>query len=112
MSRLLLYNGTILTQAENVAADSIAVEGRAIIAVGKRLDNDPDFKTFAKYDLKRNWIIENHGVDPDIEVEYPPEIVYKGGDPQIDRAVQELMNKITTAPRTLPQPPPVPPEKR
>ena len=82
---------------------------------GHRPFTDGGFMTtpeFAKYDLKRNWIIENHGVDPDIDVDYPPEIVYKGGDPQIDRAVQELMKKIETAPKKLPQPPPNPPEKR
>jgi tricorn protease len=67
---------------------------------------------FAKYDVERNWIIENHGVDPDIEVEYPPDIVYKGGDPQIDRAVQEIMKQINAAPKSLPQPPSVPPDKR
>ncbi len=82
---------------------------------GHRPFTDGGFMTtpeFAKYDLKRNWIIENHGVEPDIDVEYPPEIVYKGGDPQIDRAVLELMKKIETAPRKLPEPPPNPPEKR
>jgi tricorn protease len=71
--------------------------------------NTPEF---AKYDLDRNWIIENRGVDPDIDVEYPPEIVYKGGDPQIDRAVQEIMKQITAAPKQLPPPPATPPEKR
>lgn len=71
--------------------------------------NTPEF---AKYDLERNWIIENRGVDPDIEVEYPPEIVYKGGDPQIDRAVEEIMKQINAAPKSLPTPPSVPPNKR
>lgn len=71
--------------------------------------NTPEF---AKYDFDRKWIIENHGVDPDIVVDYPPEIVYKGGDPQIDRAVQELMKSITTAPKVIPPPPSVPPDKR
>lgn len=71
--------------------------------------NTPEF---AKYDFDRKWIIENRGVSPDIEVEYPPEIVYKGGDPQIDRAVQEIMKKITAAPKTIPPPPSVPPDRR
>ncbi len=71
--------------------------------------NTPEF---AKYDFDRKWIIENRGVEPDIEVEYPPEIVYKGGDPQIDRAVEEIMKQIKAAPKVIPPPPSVPPDKR
>ncbi|MCH8991897.1 MAG: PDZ domain-containing protein [Acidobacteria bacterium] len=67
---------------------------------------------FAKYDLDRHWVMENYGVAPDIEVEYPPEIVQQGGDPQIDRAVEELLNKIRTSPRTIPDPPATPPDER
>jgi tricorn protease len=67
---------------------------------------------FAKYDLDRNWIMENYGVAPDFDVPYPPEIVQKGGDPQIDRAVEILLRKIETEPRKIPDPPPTPPEER
>lgn len=35
------------------------------------------------------WSVENHGTEPDIEVEFPPEAYAKGQDPQLDRAIEE-----------------------
>ena len=35
------------------------------------------------------WIIEGHGVEPDIEVENDPPSVIKGRDPQLERAIEE-----------------------
>lgn len=37
------------------------------------------------------WAVENHGTEPDIEVEYPPEAYAKGQDPQLDRAIAEAL---------------------
>jgi tricorn protease len=45
---------------------------------------------------KGEYIIEGYGVDPDIEVENDPRSVLAGGDPQLERAVTELMKKIAT----------------
>jgi tricorn protease len=56
------------------------------------------------------WIIEGHGVDPDIEVENDPKSVLAGKDPQLERGVAEVMKKITEAPRSLPKRP-APPVK-
>jgi tricorn protease len=50
---------------------------------------------------KGEYIIEGHGVDPDIEVENDPRSVISGHDPQLERAVAELMKKLTT-PNKLP----------
>ena len=50
------------------------------------------------------YIIEGYGVDPDIEVENDPRSVIAGGDPQLERAVNELMKKIVT-PVKLPKRP-------
>ncbi|MEB3701550.1 S41 family peptidase [Candidatus Bealeia paramacronuclearis] len=36
------------------------------------------------------WSIENHGVDPDIEVEITPQDYEKGFDPQLERAILEV----------------------
>jgi tricorn protease len=66
---------------------------------------------FALYDLKGDYQIENHGVDPDIEVDNLPEILYQGRDQQLDRGIAELMKKITESPKKLPVPT-GPPEKR
>ena len=51
------------------------------------------------------YIIENHGVDPDIEVENDPKSVIAGHDPQLDRAIKEVMERIEKHPKKLPQRP-------
>jgi tricorn protease len=56
------------------------------------------------------WIIEGHGVDPDIEVDNDPASVLAGHDPQLERTVDELMKALETTPHTLP-PRPAPPVK-
>jgi tricorn protease len=40
------------------------------------------------------WIIEGYGVDPDIEVDNDPESVLAGKDPQLERAIAEIMTKL------------------
>jgi len=61
---------------------------------------------------KGEWVIEGHGVDPDIEVENDPKSVIAGRDLQLERAVAEVMKKIEAEPRTLPQRPPDPVKTR
>ena len=61
---------------------------------------------FSRYNLESKWIIENRGVAPDIEVENRPDLVVKGQDPQLERAIQEVMKQIQANPRTLPPRPP------
>jgi len=51
------------------------------------------------------WIIEGHGVDPDIVVENDPKSVLAGGDPQLERGVAELLKKMEAEPRKLPKKP-------
>ena len=53
---------------------------------------------------KGEYIIEGYGVDPDIEVENDPRSVIAGGDPQLERAVNELLKKIAV-PVKLPKRP-------
>lgn len=50
------------------------------------------------------YIIEGYGVDPDIEVDNDPKSVIAGRDPQLERAISELMKKLTT-PVKLPRRP-------
>ncbi len=54
------------------------------------------------------WDVENHGVDPDIEVEFDPELVRQGHDPQLDRAVQEVLLELKDHPLSEPKRPPYP----
>ena len=50
---------------------------------------------FALANTKGEYIIEGYGVDPDIEVENDPKSVIAGRDPQLERAVEEVMKKLT-----------------
>jgi tricorn protease len=54
------------------------------------------------------WIIEGYGVDPDIEVDQDPIAVLNGRDPQLERAVQEVLRLMREQPRTLPTRPAAP----
>jgi tricorn protease len=40
------------------------------------------------------WEVENHGIAPDVEVELEPELVLKGRDPQLEKAVQLVMEEL------------------
>jgi tricorn protease len=42
------------------------------------------------------WTIEGYGVDPDIDVENDPKSVIAGRDPQLERAVAEVMKALET----------------
>jgi tricorn protease len=63
---------------------------------------------------KGEWVIEGYGVDPDINVENDPKSVIEGKDPQLERAVAEVMKKLGDKPVKLPAKPagPVKTEKR
>ena len=54
------------------------------------------------------WTIEGYGVDPDIEVENDPKSVIEGRDPQLERGIAEIMQRIESDPRPLPPRPPDP----
>lgn len=50
---------------------------------------------FTSYDAKTGeWIIENYGVAPDIEIDNDPIRQWNGEDQQLDRAIEEVMKEI------------------
>src|SRR6266571_7534727 len=57
---------------------------------------------FGMWDTKGNWTIENHGVDPDLEVENPPDALVAGHDPQLERAIQYCLEQLKANPPTKP----------
>jgi tricorn protease len=63
---------------------------------------------FGIYSTDGKWIIENHGVDPDIEVEQDPSKMANGGDPQLERAIQEVLARMKTDPPVRPKKPAYP----
>jgi tricorn protease len=54
--------------------------------------------TFGIYNTKGDWIIEGHGVDPDIAVVDDPSLMAKGGDPQLSRAIDEVLKALKKNP--------------
>jgi tricorn protease len=49
---------------------------------------------FAPYNMKGEWVMENHGVDPDIEVDNLPNQVIAGHDPQLEKAIEVVLKKL------------------
>ncbi len=59
---------------------------------------------FSIYDLDTGEIIaENHGVDPDIEVDDRPDLVVSGHDPQLEAAVNYLLDQLKKHPPRQPR---------
>ena len=64
---------------------------------------------FTNYDTRGNWIVENHGVDPDILIDNDPIQEFNGIDQQLDKAIEVILDLLkdrqpkpkTPAPRTL-----------
>lgn len=56
--------------------------------------------TFGFYEKDGTWGIEGHGTDPDIEVIDDPALMTNGGDPQLDRAIEEMLKSIAANPYT------------
>jgi tricorn protease len=62
--------------------------------------------TFRMYDPDGGWFREGHGVDPDIEVPEDPTALARGSEPQLERAIQEVLLLIQTNPPARPVRPP------
>ncbi len=61
--------------------------------------------TFAYYETDGSWGIEGHGVDPDIEVTDDPAKMVGGQDPQLDFAIQHMLDEIAKNGHKKPQRP-------
>ena len=72
---------------------------------------DKGFATAAEtgvYGPEGKWLIEGHGVDPDIVVDNLPHATFEGSDAQLDAAIQHLQDLIKKDPRPVPPAPPYP----
>ncbi len=47
---------------------------------------------------KGEWEVENHGVAPDVEVEFDPKVVREGHDPQLEKTVELLLADLQKHP--------------
>jgi tricorn protease len=57
------------------------------------------------YGPEREWLIEGHGVEPDIVVDNLPHATFNGQDAQLDAAVRHLLKRIEEDPVTVPPAP-------
>jgi tricorn protease len=63
---------------------------------------------YGVYGPKGTWLIEGHGVEPDITVDNLPHATFGGKDAQLEAAVKYLEQQIREKPVTEPEPPPYP----
>jgi len=60
------------------------------------------FPEFGIFNTQGKWDVENHGVDPDIDLDNLPEDLMAGRDPQLEKAVSVLLEKIKSDPVSVP----------
>ena len=65
----------------------------------------PDYRI---YDTDGKWIVENTGVEPDIEVDLDPKEMMRGYDAQLMKAIEVLKKEIGEEPRPWPEHEPYP----
>jgi tricorn protease len=71
--------------------------------------NKPEFAPYGKDG--QGWIIEGHGVDPDIVVDNDPAREFAGIDDQLNKAIEVIMEELKTKAKELPPVPPYPIKK-
>ncbi|MBX7219989.1 MAG: PDZ domain-containing protein [Blastocatellia bacterium] len=64
--------------------------------------------SFAFYSPEGKWEVENHGVSPDIEIDMDPKLWRQGRDPQLEKAIELLLEDLKKSPAKQPVRPPYP----
>ena len=67
--------------------------------------NVPDYRI---YTPEGEWVVENRGVTPDIEVELDPAEMARGHDAQLQKGIEVILERIETDPPIAPTHPPFP----
>jgi tricorn protease len=78
---------------------------------GDNFEADGGIATAAEtgvYGPEGKWLIEGHGVDPDIVVDNLPHATFGGADAQLQAAIGLLQEEIRKDPRPVPKAPPYP----
>ena len=57
---------------------------------------------FGVLDLNGDWVVENVGVSPDVEVIEWPKLIIAGGDPQLEKAVELALEELQRNPPKAP----------
>ena len=63
---------------------------------------------WAIYGLNGEWEVENHGIEPDYDVELDPKALVQGHDLQLERAVKAVMDDLAKHPALKYKRPPYP----
>jgi len=63
---------------------------------------------FAWWEPEYGWNLENTGVTPDYIIDILPREMLQGLDPQLEKAIQLIMEKLENEPMGVPDPPPYP----
>ncbi|MBI5364678.1 MAG: PDZ domain-containing protein [Planctomycetes bacterium] len=69
---------------------------------------DVEVPSFAFYENDGTWGIEGHGVDADIEIVDDPSKMQDGADPQLERAIEEMLTELASKPHVAPKRPAYP----
>jgi tricorn protease len=64
--------------------------------------------THGTYSADGEWIIEGYGVDPDVEVLNDPTSMAEGRDPQLDKAIEHILEELEKNPHRRPAKPAYP----
>ncbi|MBN1339073.1 MAG: PD40 domain-containing protein [Bacteroidales bacterium] len=68
---------------------------------------------FATYDAEgKEFVIEGHGVEPDIWIDNDPAREYAGEDQQLDKAIEVILEELKNWPEGWPEIPPYPDKSR
>ena len=62
----------------------------------------PTVAFWASENGKSDWVAENKGIDPDVEVDSRPDLMRNGKDPQLEKAIQIINEQLAKNP--LPNP--------
>ncbi len=76
----------------------VGIQGGVPLVDGGNVTS-PGFGIYDPY--KGQWIAENTGIDPDIQVDARPDLVAQGKDPQLDRAISYLADELKKTKRPL-----------
>lgn len=86
----------------------IGIDGRYTLVDGTSVTQPRYALTFDQV----GWGIENHGVDPDVEVDIAPQDWAADRDPQLDTAVRMVLEALETTPAATPPDPATRPSRR
>ena len=72
----------------------IGIDGRYTLVDGTSVTQPRYSFWFEQF----GWAVENHGVDPDVVVEFPPQAWGAGDDPQLTAAIERIQAELASRP--------------